>query len=377
MNNINNIIRYLTLSDIHLGNKNTKIEEMIMSLKKFFLQYGKHIKNMDYIFLSGDTYDRLLNNGSKEAILALQWLMDLAEYCFNNNIKLRILEGTRSHDFGQVSNISAVIEKKYKGLDFKYIVDHSIETCVTTGLSIMYLPDDLYHDGSLAYSKSVELLSQHHMDKADIGIFHGSFNYQLPIVTIESAMDEKLFMKLFNYFITIGHIHKHSVYSGKIIAPGSFERIAHAEEEPKGAVVHVIYPNGDKEYSFLVNENAVIYHHIDVHCTSVDMFYKTMKKRLRTFPINTRFRLGIEKSNPLAYALKEISDMFPNYIFTKKDIGGVEETKVLEDMLDEYSTITIGAGTVIELMEKELKSKGDTDITQKLILLKEVVDAME
>ena len=62
-------IKYITLSDIHLGNKLNKTENIVRALREFFRSNDKEIKTYDMIVLVGDVFDRLLNNSSTDYLL--------------------------------------------------------------------------------------------------------------------------------------------------------------------------------------------------------------------------------------------------------------------------------------------------------------------
>ncbi len=48
-----------------------------------------------------------------------------------------------------------------------------------------------------------------------------------------------------NYLIVIGHDHVHK-RNGKVIVPGSFDRLRRNEEEPEAAIRFTITPKGKK-----------------------------------------------------------------------------------------------------------------------------------
>jgi DNA repair exonuclease SbcCD nuclease subunit len=56
-------LKYLVLSDIHLGSKNNTTAEIINNLDIFFKNYTQdgEFSELDIIFIAGDLFDRLLD----------------------------------------------------------------------------------------------------------------------------------------------------------------------------------------------------------------------------------------------------------------------------------------------------------------------------
>jgi DNA repair exonuclease SbcCD nuclease subunit len=182
-------ISYLVLSDIHLGHKNNKTEDIVNNLNHYFAKHNQLIKRCDVIFLAGDVFDKLLISSSVEYVVAIQWLSVLAMYCKKNNIKLRILEGTPSHDWKQLKALSTTLEVLNTGIDFKYISTLEIEHIEDLGINVLYIPDEYKHEASETFTDVKELMKSKNLKQVDIAIMHGQFNYQLPI-KLESSHSE-------------------------------------------------------------------------------------------------------------------------------------------------------------------------------------------
>ena len=108
-------------------------------------------------------------------------------------------------------------------------------------------------------------------EEVDIAIMHGQFHYQFPRIKLDSSHDEQEYLNMVKHYIHIGHIHTHSSYD-RIIAQGSFDRIAHGEEENKGCVVAKIDTTNreNDEWMFLVNDKAMRF--ITLNCPSGLLF---------------------------------------------------------------------------------------------------------
>jgi DNA repair exonuclease SbcCD nuclease subunit len=95
------LVNILNLSDIHLGHDKNKTEDIILNLRRFFKTYNSKLKTLDLLTISGDIFDKLLTTNSADYHLAYEWLTELVLLCKRYGIKLRILEGTPSHDWQQ------------------------------------------------------------------------------------------------------------------------------------------------------------------------------------------------------------------------------------------------------------------------------------
>lgn len=173
-------INYLVLNDIHFGHKKNTTEEIIKNLDLFFgFNTNSEFKfpDHDIIFLAGDVFDSALDYFDPDVARITHWFNKLMNACENHNIKLRILEGTRSHDWKQSKNLIP-ISKLHKNLDFKYIEVLSIEKMNDLNLNILYVPDEWSTDSSDTFNQIKDLLKNENMHCVDIAIMHGYFDYQ-------------------------------------------------------------------------------------------------------------------------------------------------------------------------------------------------------
>jgi hypothetical protein len=248
----------LVLSDLHIGNSRTPSSFIITNITKFFNKYRRVINGIDYLFIVGDFYDKLLTLASNDAIQSIAFMNFLVDFCISNKIKLRVLEGTKSHDYNQ----PLIFQEIYKNVnvDFKYFSTIAIEHDIDKDIYILYVPDDLYNTREKYLAVIKELLEEHQLTTVDLALMHGAFDYQLPIKTETSFLPSD-----FNFvkeFIFIGHIHSHKPYKN-IIPPGSFDRLRFNEEEKKGGIYFKVDEFG-KEYRFLENKYAMEYKRVKI-----------------------------------------------------------------------------------------------------------------
>lgn len=282
--------KYLVLSDIHLGHSINKTEYIINNLKVFFLDYAKYLKDINAIFLAGDVFDKLLVSSSDEFLLINKWLTELLLYCKKNNLMLRVLEGTHSHDWNQAKVITNIIEKLNLNINYKYIDDIVIEKNTKYNINILYVPDDYNPDAKITFNVVKERLQENLLKQVDIAIMHGQFHYQLPGITLLSSHTEDDYLNIVKYYINIGHIHTCS-FNSRILAQGSFDRLAHNEEENKGGIIVSIDTQKENSFKFLVNKHAMIFKTIDVNNLTLEELLKILDKEVTKIPFNSSIRL--------------------------------------------------------------------------------------
>ena len=352
-------ISYLVISDIHLGNTGSGTEVLVDNLRDYFRTNLKLFKSVDMIILAGDVYDRLLANNSKEYELSLRWLLWLVAFVKKWDIRLRILEGTPSHDRKQVATLATIIDEQAIDVDFKYIDRLSIEHIDSLGLDILYVPDEWKHKAVDTVADIRELLKEHKLTKVDIAIMHGNFKYQLPIVS-DSAYDEADMLDMVKYYISIGHIHVSSVYD-RILAQGSFDRLRFGEEGSKGATYITIYANGDKEYMFIKNTKAVKYDTYK-YDSDVDIEYllNDLRGRLKTLKPFSHVRVVLNDKKSFTALLDPLKKRYKDIVIkiVNKDTDD-KEVDILNMAETVVETFEITKSNIEELLLAAIVNKHD------------------
>ena len=364
-------LKYLVLSDIHLGHKVNKTENIIINLDLYFKENHKIFKDIDILFLAGDIFDRMVLTGSNELSLIMKWLIRIAKYCKMHKIKLRVLEGTGSHDYKQMRTPDSALTETFEEIDYKYISNLSIEIMEEYGLSILYIPDEVNHDSKKTYKEILELMKEKDMSSIDIIIMHGQFHYQLPMVTMAQSFDEDDMMKICNYFISPGHIHTSSVF-GKIVVQGSFDRITHGQEEDKGGMLFTLYNEGESYYRFIKNKHSIIFNTININSNELTDILSMLAIEVKKYPPKSNFRLRFKSDNPAIQSLHTIKETFPLYNF-KKDttddskIDVLNNRNITEDK-EENVAINITKENVTNLLLEDI-ALSDEEV---MILKKEI-----
>lgn len=376
---LKNVIKYLTLSDVHLFHRKNTTENIIKNLDLYFDYYTHKSKfsNIDILFIAGDLFDTLLDFASEEIYDVMAWLARVMNFCLRFNIKFRILEGTPSHDWKQ-SRVSKIIYQLLpEGLDFKYIDTLSIEHIKDLGINVLYMPDEWTDSPDKTYAQVQVLLKDNNLTQVDIGIFHGMFEYQLKDVPGNlHKHNEYNYLNIVKYFINIGHIHTYSVYE-RIIAQGSFDRLSHNEEEAKGGVLCTISKDGNNHFDFIENKNARIFKTILLKNNDLDKSMLKISKDLKGIPDDSFIRIKANKTHPIYIAMDELRLRYPQYTFSKisieDDIEKYESLKSSVDIGTNYTPITITSDNIKECLLGEIVNKYDlTD--SKLSMLNEIIE---
>jgi DNA repair exonuclease SbcCD nuclease subunit len=358
-----NDISCLTISDIHLGNGRNKTAEIIRNLDSFFSDYTSKSQfcNLDIIFLAGDIFDTLLDSSNDDIRYIELWFGRLMTFCSRFDIKLRILEGTPSHDWKQSKNAETVFKLIDKSLDFIYIDTLHIEYLKDYDAYVLYVPDEWTASADLTLSQVKTLLKEQNIQQVDIAVMHGCFRYQLPPAAKNVPYhDEASYLSIVKHFITIGHIHVHSVYE-RILAQGSFDRISHNEESPKGAIVFHISEKNGNSFFFIENKGAKIFKTITLKYKDLDRSMLQIDKAVKDIPDNSYVRIKATKDHPLYVAFDDLKLLFPMLTFTKANIEDEEQENLIAQrtlsLEKNYVPITITRDNVVSLIMQEVKPK--------------------
>ncbi len=254
--------RYGVISDVHIGHPRTPTWHIIKTLNKYVTNV-MFMSDIDALFVSGDLFDRLLNLPASEVDDLHDWTERLLRLSKSCNTPVRILEGTPSHDWKQSATITKMNELYEIGADVQFVETLSIIEDETLGITIGYVPDEWRETCEQTTVEFKELLATRGYDKVDMIIMHGMFDYQIPKAAAKSVshFKEHEWEEMVRDAIIIGHDHRHKS-KGKIVVPGSWERLAHNEEDNKGCLI-VDVGHGVTDVYHLTNEDALWYITVD------------------------------------------------------------------------------------------------------------------
>ncbi len=366
-------ISYLCISDIHLGNSRNKTSDILTNLTKFFDDFTSKssFTELDIIFIAGDLFDTLLDFSSSDIHEITLWLNRLIVFCNRYKIKLRVLEGTPSHDWKQSKIINTLININEENYDVRYIEGLSIEHLKDLGLYILYIQDELTESATSTYKLVTELLNQQGIEKVDIAIMHGMFNYQVKgAIHNVQKHNEQDYLDIVKYYINIGHVHTFSSFD-RILANGSFDRLSHGEEEPKGGVLCRII-NDELSFSFIENKGAKIFKTIEIKYKDIDKALLYLDKKIKDLPNNSCIRIKASKDHPIYNSMNEFKIRYPFFNFSKLSNEDNDESSELINISInaniEYKPISITEDNIFNLLNDRIRSKYDLTIQQQIIL---------
>ncbi len=355
MNYLNNLITYLVIYDIHFGHGKNPTQDIINGLYDLFALNLESFKALKTIFFTGDVFDKLIHLSSDDSIRAQIWINNLLDFCSEHEIQIRVLEGTPLHDRGQSRCFELLAHGK--NVDVKYINTIYIEHNNVLNMDILYIPDEWAGDAATLEKEVLALMAERSIEKVDIAMLHGLFEYQLPAhIPNLLRLSEEFFLSIVRGYIHIGHIHTHNP-RGRILPGGSVDRLAHNEEEDKG----VILVNVDKDvydYEFLVNNNAKIFKTINldtVHNMSEVKAFLT--KELKKLPKGSHVRLEAKSGASVFEGLVDIKRMFTDIYFSKKEIEDTNNRQDEEVDIQVKNLPVINAKTIVSVFGEYVSDK--------------------
>jgi len=371
-------IGILHITDIHFGHKKNSASEIAINLKMLISDNYNTIKNtVKIIGLGGDEFDDALSVMAEDSAVILDFFLWLCNFASRNNIIVRCIEGTNSHSYKQMKTIADAIVASEIKVDFKYVDNISIEYIPSLNINILYIPDEMNGNNASKTIKQVRtLLRKLNLKYVDIAFMHGAFNYQLPMVKLDSNHIESDYLEIVKHYILIGHVHTHSVFD-RIIATGSPDRLKHGEEEDKGIILAIINldDRSKNRYLFLVNKRAKIFNTYYLKDMSLEDINKRLSKEFKKLKDGSYVRLATTSNNIFSRdILTSLKKLYTNIIFTSDKVDN-KKISIFDNKLSEKKVVEAFAitkdnivplilevaidklnGIDIEILNKELKA---------------------
>lgn len=300
-------MRLVNISDIHIGKKDDmRLKEEL----EIFFDYLKDTENIDMITISGDLFDRVLTANEYGTTLALEFIQRLIDL-YIPEIDIRIIKGTRSHDFNQLDILKVFKEKA--GSHFKIIEKNEVE--VFNGYKILYLPeeyptdyDDFYKENLLGVEDKVY----------DFIIGHGMIDF-IAFTGYEDDSENRVhgtpthkaddLIRVTKGPIIFGHIHEKQEYKNKIYYTGSYSRYSFDTPSEKGFMVFDIDDDDPSKFkmTFIENTKAPTYAVLDIdklNLEGVDDHVKYIKELSDKYDF-VKIKTGNKANLDIARALTE------------------------------------------------------------------------
>lgn len=370
---------YLNLSDIHFFHSLTPTEYTTESLTEYFDDFKptSRFAGLDMILFGGDITDDRRDFKDPCVYLMKEWFYRLMVFCCEHDIALRILRGTPSHEYDQSRNLIPMAMAFGNKLDFKYIDVLHIEHHDKWDIDILYVPDEWAGSAQICQTQVTKLLADKGLDKVDIACMHGMFDYQLPELGEHKLKhDSKFYLDIVKYFINIGHVHRCTTFD-RILAQGSFERLAHGEEEKKGGILCCIDPNKESRFEFIENKRAKIFKTVNVKTKDLDKAIEQVSKVADTLPERSHIRISCTKDHPILNSLQAFKLSYPLLYWKtdKKDKDDKPAADAFSELMNiqaDYIPISITKDTIVQQIMDKVLSKTDLDGRQQMILSEEL-----
>lgn len=361
--------RNLSFHDIHTLHHITTADEIMERLLSAFDK--EKLVGVDIIYFPGDFFDRVVLFSDPRLINIFFTMAEIFRRCEELNITFRVLEGTPSHDGKQGYKLAQLAQQTAPKLDFRYVTDMEIEYIDKFDMTVMYVPDE-WASREQMYLTARKLLADNNLEQVDFIIGHNQFSYQFTpnLRGRISTLDEEAWNDMVRHTAYFGHIHRRSTYK-KIEVAGSFDRIAHGEEDPKGYLEGRYYNDNDREIIFHENKEAAIFKTITLDSQFSIEDKSALEDILKQCAVFNRDRFNvrfsydfIDTSEQVKQLIRECSLVYPLARFTelsKANSKRIDEPEYVSDETYDYIDITPSnvVRLVSELIPDMKQSKDD------------------
>lgn len=342
-----------SVSDIHLGHPKTPTLHITTNLGRAFPDRESTHK-LDLILLGGDLFDRLLSLNQVDVPQILEWAGHFIQMCAREKIHAVFLEGTPGHDWGQ-AKILEVLKSLGMGQQyFHYVSELKILTIDELGVDILLVPDEWRPEPDDTWREVRELLRERQLEQVDFTVVHGAFDFQLPEHVKVPKHQSGRYESITRHRVYGAHIHTPSV-RGKIRVNGSFDRLAHNEEEEKGHWRLQFYPDKPPVDTFIVNEHAMVYKTIDCTGLEIDVALDRLTLEVGRVPPGSHMRIKASKGDPILAGFDTLRKRHPDIHWSSKAVEvDVIQPNLLVDLRASFTQVQITPENIRELMERKL-----------------------
>ena len=367
------------IADIHFGA--LPVERLYNELE-IFLDFIEK-KSLDFIVILGDWFDKKINLNSKDAKYSTVFFERICQICIDNDIKLRIIQGTESHDNSQLEVLE--ILAKNKPVDFKVFYEVEEEE-LFPDFNVLYVPEEYINSIDEKYGKYMN-------KKYDMIFGHGMIQevkFAALIQSSETTMKKapifksKMLCDMCYGPIFFGHIHTKDIFNDRLYYVGSYRRWKFGEEEDKG-FYYVKYENDTKEFEakFIVNDKAMKYDTIEIY-EKESGFYKLntenqikyIQNLIQSFEydfLRLQFYIpqGYENENLLINMVNESFGKYKNLKLDFKVNSKIKSKREVEEkinlLLDKYGFIFDNKIDTYTKINKFILEKYNKDISVEKI----------
>ncbi len=361
-------LNIIAISDVHLGHRKTQTSQIIENLQTVL--NDTLLKQADILIIAGDLFDRALAYNDENIFLIQKWFLYLLNRCATYSVSIRILEGTGLHDRNQSKHLVILKDDINVDIDLEYIDKVYIEKNKKFGLNILYVPDEWKLDPDDTWKDVCQCLKDNNLKSVDFSVMHGMFEYQVPNMAFIKTHIKARYESITNYYIIIGHVHQNS-HNGKVLAPGSFDRLTHGDEIKKGGwLISINNKSMINKATLIENTNACVYKTID--CRGLNYDSAIEKISALNVPINSHIRIkAMKKDNSLAL-LKWCKLNFIRYHWSV--LLSDENKSLIVNSITKISPIIINSRTIEKQIMANIKNEIDDNTLFRIkSILKEII----
>lgn len=349
-------LRMAVVSDIHLGNRRNTAAEIVKNLYAAFPDNAE-TGELDLIVIAGDLTDDLLSLPHDDVVDIDLWIAYMIGLCARRNIVLRVLKGTPSHDWEQPRRFVDIENILKSGVNLRYVRDLSIEYIEPLGITALYVPDEWNTDNEKTYQEVLALMRAKGLDKVDYAFMHGQFEHQIPAAVKAPTHNAQNYLAIVRFLIFIGHVHIASQFE-RIHAQGSFDRISHGEEGPKGHLRATVHPSGETEVTFVENLGAKRF--VTIGCVGMSLEDTLVKidRQASPLPPGSYVRVEADDDNPIFADMSVLIRRYPTFVWSKKVVTADEQADPTHYVEEEslYVPITLTKENIGDLLMTKLSS---------------------
>lgn len=371
------------LGDIHLLHPVVPTHQVLKCLN-FALPDNAQTAMIDILYFTGDLTERSMPFSSTDVHLLIPYIRHVLNMAKKHDIKVRVLEGTPSHDWRQnqifksLNDPDPTTGSSGIGADLKYIDQVHIEYIDEYGMYVLYIPD-LRVDAEDIWKNVVQKMQHLGIDKVHYTVVHGAFSHQLPPAAISPyTHDPDRYCDITEHHIFANHIHIPSVYRN-LLAGGSLDRLRHGEEHAKGYIRSYVSPKGNR-HEFVINPHATQFKTLDLSGKNSRECLREINKVLEYQDRLACIRILADRSDEVYQLSDKLNSIFPHVKFSFDNLKKIK-TSVLSvesrESIKSLSKVTLTKNNLmselldyVDNVDPNLHSRGES-------ILNEVINARD
>lgn len=375
-------INIACVSDIHLESKRTPTELIISNLNAY-LTNDRVFNGLDVLFIAGDVFDDNIPLSRVGSTAVMSWIHRLILLSIKHKVCVRVLEGTPSHDRAQSKHFITERDNVYNAVgvraDVEYMDTLSVEPLVFShrSLNVLYVPDE-WGPAQSTLEQVDELMRSRGLTQFDLAIMHGTFDFQNPIIAHHSGVHKSEEYSKRAKLIFIGHEHTARTL-GNIIAQGSFDRLEHGQEQPKGYVRVKILDDDSYVAHRVINKTAAVYKTIICKSDDIEAMYEQVHALANSHECDAHLCIETHKASPMAQSLTYFEKNYPQHTWklSLKDPKGVPKAVVGAALTQIPTSLILNEHTLLDLCEQQARavSVADADISSVLAIITQAMQA--